>query len=122
MFSKPEVTVGTRIWRPISAHVHGPLLDKVEYERTERGQYLFKADAGRGHFTKEWVAFSATCRFGLVCFIDEPPTGPWTYFEVMRISRNGKSVHVQAVNGDPKELYAQYEDIGIRNDLPLMAA
>ena len=117
MLPTTEITVGTKIWRPIAAHMKGPYLDKVEFAKTEHGQYMFKADAGRGYFTKEMVAFSSSCRFGLVCFIDELPTGPWTYFEVTRVSRNGRSVQVRAVEGDSKDLYAQYEDIGIRGEL-----
>lgn len=121
MSPNTEIVVGTKIWRPIAAHVNGPYLDKVEFEKTDRGQYMFKADSGRGYFTKEMVAFSATCRFGLVCFVDEPPTGIWTYFQVTRVSRNGRSVQVHAVEGDSQELYAQYEDIGIRGELLLRA-
>jgi len=122
MLLRTEIAVGTKIWRPIAAHVKGPYIEAVEFYKTDRGQFMFKADSGRGHFTKEMVAFGATCRFGIACFIDEPPLGPWTHFEVMRVSRNGRSVQVRAIEGDSKELYAQYEDIGIRGELLHKAA
>lgn len=107
-----KIEVGTIIWRGISGHVNGPFLDKFECERTDRGSFMFKADSGRGHFTDQLVAFSATNRWGLVCFVDEPPQGPWTHFEVIRVNRNGKSVVVRAVRGDPEQLFRQYKGIG----------
>lgn len=104
-----KIEVGTLIWRGIHAHIKGPGLDQFACVRTERGSWMFKTDSGRGHFTNELVAFSGQNRWGLVCFIDEPPEGPWTHFEVLRVNKNGKSVQVRAACGDPGELFKQYD-------------
>lgn len=118
-----NVALGTIIWRGISGHVKGPFLDKLECERTERGSYMFKADSGRGHFTDQLVAFSAKNRWGLVCFVDEPPREPWTHFEVIRVNKGGRSVVVRAIRGDPEDLFRQYKGIGnCRHLLPPLTA
>ncbi len=129
MSQNTKVEVGTLIWRGITGHVKGPFLDKLECAPTNFGSYMFKADSGRGHFTDQMVAFSASCNFGLVCFVDEPPKGDWTHFEVIRVNRNGKSVVVCPVRDDPETLFNQYKGIGncrhllppltTLNDIPL---
>jgi hypothetical protein len=109
MLNEP-LKIGTKIWRAINGHVKGPYIEELSCGKAERGDWFFKADSGRGHFTKALVAMDHTCKFGLVCFVDEPPVGSsWTHFEVIHAHRSGKSVRVRAVMGDREELYAQYD-------------
>jgi len=112
MSESKSVEVGTKIWRGITAHADGPRLQELRCVNGTKGDHVFKAAAGRGRFTDKLTTFDGDSQFGLVCFVSEPPTGPWTHFEITRVSRSGTSVHVRTVYGNPKELYAQYKAVG----------
>lgn len=109
MLQTKPVAVGDKVWRAINAHANGPQIEVLHCRTGAKGDYFFKADSGRGHFTNQLVAFDGDCKFGLICFVGEPPVGPWTHFVVTRVSRSGTSVHVRTAYGNPKELYAQYD-------------
>jgi hypothetical protein len=110
--------VGDRIWRRICASVNGPFLTELECKRTDRGNFMFKADHGRGDFTDRMVAYGHQPRWGLVCFIDSPPEGNWTYLQIDRIGGRGNVVFVSAKYGALQELAAQYSrQIGNWRDL-----
>ncbi len=72
---------------------------------------MFKAIWGQ-HFTRDrcaWVVANPGVTRSLVCFSEELPFRNWTYFEVVRLNREGRSVLVRPVAGPLQELLDQYD-------------
>lgn len=103
-----SLKVGDRIWRSVGYNIYtGIHFDEITFDKTDKG-FMFRANKGAGLFTKEWVVCGCSVR-GLVCFCNESIPKRWTYFEVINLAKNGKSVTVHPVCGSAKELAEQYD-------------
>ena len=105
-----ELTVGTRIYRPVSLAGRGEerrlVPDNPTMEHFDDGTVMLRAvpdGAGSGH----WRVIPWEAGGGRVLVCDEPIPEDWTYFEVLFADVN--FVAVSPVAGEMEELAKIYQ-------------
>ncbi|MEW6387707.1 MAG: hypothetical protein AB1491_09365 [Thermodesulfobacteriota bacterium] len=105
----PELTVGTRIYRPVRLAPPGGMdqvvLETPAMEHFDDGTVMLRAvpDAA---LAPDWQVAPWDAPGGRVCVCDEPIPEDWTYFEVLFADVN--FVAVSPVAGDLAELQEKY--------------
>lgn len=93
--NKPEMksvlSVGDFIKRPTIKNGDLEIYDpEVEYEKSEKGDYLIKANRGYSRNTKEWIAEGSSNKVGFVCFCGEDFDDNVCGFEVIEVASSNK--------------------------------
>lgn len=100
-----QLTVGTRIYRPVRVvagdNDYQVELDAVTMKNFGDGTIMLRA-LPREAYLPDWLAVPWETRGGRVCVCDEPIPDDWTYFEVLFSDVN--FVAVSPVAGDRGEL------------------
>jgi hypothetical protein len=101
----PELTVGTRIYRPARVAARGAgcqvEVDTPAMQHFDDGTVMLRAVPHAAH-APDWLVAPWEEKRGRVCVCDEPIPEDWTHFEVLFADVN--FVAVSPVAGDLEEL------------------